>query len=671
MAVKTWVGRFAIAQGQPQEEGPYLRSFPRQRPDEEEDELYVLVEPADTGSEEYCSQLVDAIGRMYRQDALSVTGAVLRALRAAHQQLRDWNERSLREHQVAAGVNCLAVQGRTAYLAQVGPSVAYYVGDGRCHRITPEDAAAEPLGHAEGAEPTFSRYELSPGDLLLLVPSRINELIDEDTLRSILVRGADAALVELFRLVRDEQEFSLVLLACVIEPETDTPAPAEPEEVAAATPDSVEDGVETAVTDSPAPLLDPAAVGVPPPGLTEPKVRLKGAEADIRYPRTTGLRATLPRVPRLALLGLFALVVLSLLGWYFLPSALEESREDRYADLIADARLALDNAEAAADPDQRRLSLVEAERSLADAEALQPESTEVADLRSLLDGAFAELNAVLVLTAPDLIVDVSERVPGAISLGELELGGGGAYFLDREEGRVIVITLLAPNPEPIVLLKAGDSVGTAVAGPPQHIAWAAELGALLVLDDTRQLISVTPGQEPQLLALRDAEAWGSADGIGYAGGSLYVLDRAGNQVWRYRPTETGFDSEREPLLTSIDLEQAVELAVADALYLLLDDGTVLRSLFGVEEAFSQAGIDQALASPTSPVPLPSSGRLLVADRGNDRIVVFSSDGTFLQQWVSPTTFTDLRAIAVDEANGNLYILVGGALYRTSLPSPPS
>src|SRR3990172_2446706 len=119
MPVKTWVGRFAIVQGQPQEEGPHLHSFPRQRPDEEEDELYVLVEPASPGSEEYTGQLVDAIGRMYQQDPLSLTGALLRSLKAAHQQLLEWNQRSLPEHRIGAGVSCLAVRGRTAYLAQV------------------------------------------------------------------------------------------------------------------------------------------------------------------------------------------------------------------------------------------------------------------------------------------------------------------------------------------------------------------------------------------------------------------------------------------------------------------------------------------------------------------------------------------------------------------------
>ena len=45
--------------------------------------------------------------------------------------------------------------------------------------------------------------------------------------------------------------------------------------------------------------------------------------------------------------------------------------------------------------------------------------------------------------------------------------------------------------------------------------------------------------------------------------------------------------------------------------------------------------------------LPGSNRIVVADTGNKRIVVASSDGRFIRQIVSPT-FTDLRAVAVDE-----------------------
>lgn len=676
MPVKIWVGRFAIVAGQPQEEGPLLRSFPRQRPDEGEDELFVLVEPASPASKEYCGQLVDAVGRMYQQDPLSLTGAVLRALKTAHQQLRDWNQRTLREHRVGAGVSCLAVRERTAYLAQIGPSVAYYVGDGRFHRIVPEDGAAQPLGQAEQAEPVFNRYQLSPGDLVLIASPRIDELLDEESLRSILLRGGDEALVELFRLARDQQEFSLVLLACVVEPETEAEVPpaeapipiGEPPEAAAPPPPPE---APPAPAEAPLGPAAPAeeAMPAPPPGLAQPRVRLKGAEAEVSYLRTTGLARALPRVPLLAIVALVALAAVGLAAWYFIPAALEESKSERFEARLEEARAALDSALATEDPGQRRESLRAADAALQEAERLRPGDPQAAELRAQVNAELNKLNAVLVLPELELVVDVSERIPGPVSPKDLALGGGGAYFLDRQQGRVIAVSLLAPDPDPFILFAASDLVGTEIAGQPQHIAWAEELGSLLILDDARRLIAVTPPEAGRLLTVRDAQAWDSADGVAYAGGNLYLLDRAGDQVWRYPPSEAGFDSEREALLPAFDLEQVAEMAVADALYLVMGDNSIVRFQDGVAQPFNQAALDVPLSSPGSLAPLPASSMVLVADRGNSRIVVFSPDGTFRQQLVSPT-FSDLRAIAVDEPNQLLYVLVGGALYRTPLPPLP-
>jgi uncharacterized protein YjiK len=98
------------------------------------------------------------------------------------------------------------------------------------------------------------------------------------------------------------------------------------------------------------------------------------------------------------------------------------------------------------------------------------------------------------------------------------------------------------------------------------------------------------------------------------------------------------------------------------------DNTILRVDVGSAEALPVAGIDRPLVQPGALTFLPASDRLLVADRSNARIVALSPQGVFLQQWVSPT-FTDLRAIAVDEPGGLVYILNGAALYRTPLPAP--
>jgi len=50
----------------------------------------------------------------------------------------------------------------------------------------------------------------------------------------------------------------------------------------------------------------------------------------------------------------------------------------------------------------------------------------------------------------------------------------------------------------------------------------------------------------------------------------------------------------------------------------------------------------------------------LADSANKRVVVAAKDGVFRRQLVS-NAFTDLRALAVDGAGGQLYVVVGDAL----------
>jgi hypothetical protein len=64
--------------------------------------------------------------------------------------------------------------------------------------------------------------------------------------------------------------------------------------------------------------------------------------------------------------------------------------------------------------------------------------------------------------------------------------------------------------------------------------------------------------------------------------------------------------------------------------------------------------------------LPGSNRLVVADRGNKRIIIASADGEFMRQIVSPS-FTDLRAVSVDEGTGTLYVLNGNTLLQAPFP----
>lgn len=270
--VRTWVGQFTIVRGQPQEQGPCLGLFPAKRADGEAVDLFILAEPALPGSEAFSRQLIDAVAELFQREHLSITGGLVRALRAAHQTLLDWNRRSLREHQVGAGVSCLAVRNGLAYLAQAGPSLAYIWTGDSLEQIKPElEDAVRPLGMGERIYPEFHRIELKDGMMIILCSPSLSDVLDLAALTEVLKRGSEEAMMELYALTRHMSDFSLLLLAAIAEsvPVVETAPPVEP---AAASPRSQ---YGTAEVSEEAPLTPS------PPSAASPDQGESAAEADL------------------------------------------------------------------------------------------------------------------------------------------------------------------------------------------------------------------------------------------------------------------------------------------------------------------------------------------------------------------------------------------------------
>ena len=697
MAVRTWVGRFCVADGRVEEEGPWLGSLVRQRPDEESDELYILIEPASPGSEEYSSQLVDVISQLYSRDPLSLTGALTRSLRAAHDHLRDWNRRSLREHQVGAGAGCLALRGGDAYLAQVGPTIAWLRNaDGAFRRVEPPGADFEhALGIAEEFEPQLTRVQLNPGDLVLLASTQLTTMLPDAQVERIMARGADDALPELYLLCRDRPNMALVLLSCFeAEPERPPeyltragaePAPATvPLDDAPASAEGVLVGTPSSGGPATAEASLAAAAGsivLPPRPIEEqvreitettapPRgtgVRLRGESAAPRYRRTTGLGG-LPQfhVPKLAVFAVIALVALGLIAYWQLPGSVQQSRENKFAQLVASARESDARAQATSDPAMKRQLLGQASASLADAAAIHKDNADVLSIQSDVATATAALNAVFQIKDWTTVADLQQEVTGSLSVTSAVVGGTNAYFLDAKGKRVIRLPL-SGGQAPDVVFQDGQTAGFVTVSRPMEIAWSEQTKSLLMIDDKRQAFAYFPDSNGALpMTVRGVGSLGSIDAIAASAGNLYVLDKKSNQVWRYLPGESGFDSERTGLLDGATLSDATELAVGQDVY-VLDTKLGIRRFVGKTEApFPLAGIDTPLLSPASLSVLSGSNRLIVADRGNKRIVVASADGQFLRQIVSPA-FTDLRSVAVDEGSNTIYVLNGDTLMKAPFP----
>jgi serine/threonine protein phosphatase PrpC len=688
-----------VADGRVDEDGPWLASLIRQRPDDEPDELYVVVEPASTGSAEYTAQLVEVIAQLYRKDALSLTGALTRSLRAAHEHLLDWNSKSLAEHRIGAGASCLALSGTDAYLAQAGPSLAYVrKADGAFKRLQPEALDFEhSLGLAEDFVPHLTRIALEPGDLVVIASSSLDAIAPQDHIERALSRDADGVLPEFYLLCKDTPNLAFVLLSCFEEPLDTPPDFLTHDSGATEAQASLDDQppvaisnvlVESAVGAGPQTAEASLAASAPmddwvlPPRpikdqvdeikesaapLQPPGVAIRGGGSNIRYKKTTGPAIPLPQfqIPKPAIVAAIVLVLVGLVAYWQFPGSLQESREDKFVALVAGAREANARAQATSDAGLKRTMLADARAKLDDAAKIHDDSPEVQSLQSDVTSALNVLNAVYEAKDATIITDLAQTVTGDLAAIEIALGGDATYVLDAEGGRVLRVPIAGGAPETV--LDSGMQVNLVTASRPMHISWSEQTQGLVILDDQRQSFVYFPQQDGVLpLLVRDADGLGSTDAISAAADNLYILDRAQNQVWRYYPGQGGFDSERTALLDGADLSNATELAVARDVYVLDSKAGVRRFVLKAEGAFPLAGIDTPAVAPASLSVLPGSNRIVFADTGNKRIIVATDDGRFIRQIVSPG-FTDLRGVAVDEGARIMYILNGDTVLKATFP----
>jgi hypothetical protein len=214
-----WVGQFGIVDGEAGERTPWVGAYPDRVRSDDPASVYVLVEPALPGSEEFCEEMKEAIGDTFHRRKVSLTGGLLRALKAAHDHLREWNDRSLREHQVGAGVSCLAVRAQEAYLAQVGPTGAALHRRGAVTRMEPTiPDAIEPLGFHDEFWPHFWRFDLEGDDRLLLLSLSLATSLTNEEMAEDLGRPPEDALPAVYRRARALPNCAALLVAAVPEP---------------------------------------------------------------------------------------------------------------------------------------------------------------------------------------------------------------------------------------------------------------------------------------------------------------------------------------------------------------------------------------------------------------------------------------------------------------------
>jgi serine/threonine protein phosphatase PrpC len=148
---------------------------------------------------------------------------------------------------------------------------------------------------------------------------------------------------------------------------------------------------------------------------------------------------------------------------------------------------------------------------------------------------------------------------------------------------------------------------------------------------------------------------------------LYLLDSKSNQIFKHTRTISGYSKGIGWIKEGdVDLKNAASFAIDGEIYILNQDGSVLKFSNGVKEEFTLASPSKPLDSPTKIFTLTDQNFLYILDPKNNRVVVFDKkSGELKNQYISDA-FVDLKDTHVNEEAGKIYLLCGQKIFGTSL-----
>ncbi len=176
---------------------------------------------------------------------------------------------------------------------------------------------------------------------------------------------------------------------------------------------------------------------------------------------------------------------------------------------------------------------------------------------------------------------------------------------------------------------------------------------------TNQLATVNSDEQVSFSNI-NIENRSAITSFGVYNGRPYLLDKEKNQILKYEKDGSKYS---EWLKDNNGIEP-INLAIDYEIYVLTENGSVLKYLSGTKEEFALATVDPALTQANN--IKVGENYMFVLDKTNKRMLVFlKKDGTFINQY-SSDKFTNLKDFSIDENNRKAYFLNDNSIYSIDL-----
>jgi len=522
-------------------------------------------------------------------------------------------------------------------------NLAYLAVKGKGKILLKRDSAFQTLVEGDEIEIKTASGQIKEGDLILLGTSFLFQILPEERLRAALASETPEEVVEAMApTILGQKEMSRTSsLVALIEKE------------------KKEVELEPIETKTEKPPLVSFKI--------QPRALLKGikerlSQVPLKLPKGVGrvyLRQKERELKQKKMILTVAVILIILLGVsvVFGSRTREMSqKKQKFEEISSQIETAIQEGEAL-----RELNSVKAKESLLQAQGLVNELEELAVEKERLaeiKSRFEQILATVVkeheLTEVPVYYDLSlVRDQGR---GEkMALYHDQGVILDPQGKRLFGFNLSRKS---IDVLAGGDDLeGASLA--TIYSDWA------YVLTDKGILEIETESKRTNLVIEKDEE-WGKIVGLGAYGSNLYLVSKEG-MIWRYPSSESGFGAKQEWFGSGVspDLSAVISMGIDGSIWLLKEDGKILKFTQGAPDAFGYSGLDKDSEKPQALYNDDEIENLYLLDRGNTRILVLAKSGEYRGQylWSGMNQANDL---VVSEAEKKILLLVNDKVYEIEI-----
>jgi len=396
-------------------------------------------------------------------------------------------------------------------------------------------------------------------------------------------------------------------------------------------------------------------------GMTQ-KLKILLGRVPFKLPQAVGriyLRQREEELKQKKMVLTVAIILILLLGASIVLGSRERGlhqRQEQFAEISSQVEVSLEEGEGLKElnPLKAKEILLPLQSKIMEMEKLGIETEKLSELKKRYEQALAQVVKEHEFSDLPVFFDLSLVREGGRG-DKMSLFRSSGAILDSQNKRVFGFDL---SQKSIEVLAGGDELNGA-----SSITIYNE--AVYVLTEKGILEVKTKTKRTNLVIEKDEE-WGEISGLGAFGGNLYLVDKSGI-IWRYPVSEAGFGSKQKWFGSGVspDLSGTISMVIDGSIWLLRNDGQILKFTRGAPDAFSVSGLDKDLSSPQSFYNDDETSKIYVLDKGNARILVLGKTGEYQGQYLWPG-IKEATDLVVNEAEKKILLLKEDKVYEIKI-----